>query len=122
MTMKRLTTVFLFTAAMLIVPSHTTAQTVDPYTDGWVTHVTGSRLEICFSHAEPPAVGQIVQLLRTSYVMLNKGPTRQTFTPNGHARIASIATLPCVIATLLDGDAQRSDHARPPYPSSTQLR
>lgn len=105
---------------MLMMSPHTAAQTVDPYTDGWVSHVDGARLEICFDNAALPAVGQSVQLLRARYEMLNnKGVTRQTFTPDGAARIVSTSRSPCVLATLLDGKAQRSDHARAQDASSS---
>jgi hypothetical protein len=70
---------------------------------GRLVRVDGASLEICFKHTEPPAVGQLVQLLRMHYETPNKGPIRQMFTPDGHARIVSVATPPCVMATLLDG-------------------
>lgn len=119
--MKRIMSALSVTAAMLIASTHIAAQAADPYTDGWVVRVDGANLEICFKHAESPAVGQLVQLLRTHYETPNKGSIRQTLTPDGHARIVSVATPPCVMATLLDGKVQRSDHARPQDRPSSQL-
>ena len=110
---KRTLVLCSLTLAMLMMAPYAATQTVDPYSDGWVSHVDGARLEICFDNAALPAVGQSVQLLRTRVEILNnKGVTRQTFTPDGEAQIVSTSQSPCVMATLLEGMARRSDHAR----------
>ena len=88
------------------------AHEVDPLNDGWIAHVNGNQLEICF-RAAPPSAGQTVQILRTSFITPNKGPVRQQFTPGGTARVsATRSTEGCLTAELVDGAAMRSDHAR----------
>lgn len=88
------------------------AHGVDPYDDGWIAHVDDHHLEICYRSA-PPAVGQTVKILRTSFITPNKGPVREQYTPGGSARITA-ATKPkgCATAELIEGSAKRSDHAR----------
>jgi hypothetical protein len=111
--LKRILVLCALTLAMLMDTSDAAAQTANSHADGWVSRVDGTRLEICFDHAALPAIGQTMQLLRTHDVMLNnKGVTRRTFMPEGITRIVSIGQPPCVMAALLDGKAQRSDHAR----------
>jgi hypothetical protein len=105
---------FLLLPASLLVAvatSSATAHDADPYHDGWVAHVNDHQLEICYQDT-PPTVGQTVQILRTSYVTVNKGPVRQQFRRSGAARIAASASSGCVSAELIDGSAERSDHAR----------
>lgn len=89
------------------------AHGANPYDDGWVSHVDDQQMEICYQSA-PPAVGQTLQILKTSFIVPNKGQPRQQFTPGGTARITGTAAdAGCVIAELTDGSARRSDHARP---------
>ena len=87
------------------------AHDVDPYNDGYVTHVNDRQLEICFQHA-PPLVGESVQILQTSYTTIKQGPSLQRFTRKGSARITSSGSDGCVSAELIDGSAARSDHTR----------
>jgi hypothetical protein len=88
------------------------AHDVDPYYDGWVAHVDDHRLEICYRSAPPPAVGQTLQILRTSFITPNKGPVREQYAPGGSARVTTAASDGCVTAELLSGTARRADHAR----------
>jgi len=83
----------------------------DPYHDGWVGHVNDHELEICYK-TEPPSIGQTVQILRTSYITVNKTVARQQFRPTGLARIAATTSSECRIAELVAGSASRTDHAR----------
>lgn len=88
------------------------AHDVDPYHDGWITHVNDHQLEICYRHAPPPVVGETVQILRPSYITLKQGPVLQRFTRSGTARVTAAASGDCVSAELLNGSAERSDHTR----------
>lgn len=101
---------FAATAATLI-GSAAGAHDIDPYADGWVSHVRDRQLEICYRYAQP-ALGNSVNILRTSYITPNKGPIRQQFRYSGTARITQAARSGCVSAELIDGSAQRSDHTR----------
>ena len=49
--------------------------------DGWIAHVNDHQLEICYK-AEPPAVGQTVQILRSSFITVNKTIVRPVFRPS----------------------------------------
>ena len=111
----KITATFLLPASLLLAAaaSSANAHDVDPYHDGWVAHVNDHQLEICYQDA-PPAIGQTVQILRTSYITVNKGPVRQQFRRSGAARIATSASTGCVSAELIDGTAERTDHVRVP--------
>ena len=87
------------------------AHDIDPYDDGWIAHVDDHHLEICYRSAAP-AVGQTLQILRTSFITPNKGPIREQYTPGGSARVTTAAENGCVTAELIEGSAKRSDHAR----------
>ena len=89
------------------------AHDVDPYDDGWIAHVDDHRLEICYRSAAP-AVGQTLQILRTSFITPNKGPVLEQYTHGGSARVTTAASNGCVTAELTEGSAKRSDHARLP--------
>jgi len=83
----------------------------DPTRDGWVSHVDGYRLEICYRDGLP-AIGETVQILRVSYFTVNKTVVRQQFRPVGEARIIAPSSDRCVIGELMSGAAERTDHAR----------
>ena len=106
-------TSFLYLPLVLIFGTSVTvsAHDTDPYYDGWIAHVNDHRLEICY-RSDAPAVGQTLQILRTSFITPNKGPIREQYTPGGSARVTEAASNGCVTAELLDGSAKRSDHAR----------
>ena len=112
----KITATLLLPASLLLAAaaSSASAHDVDPYHDGWVAHVNDHQLEICY-RTTPPGVGQNVQILHTSFIVPNKGPLREQFTPGGTARITSAAAeTGCVTAELTEGSAKRSDHARGP--------
>jgi len=88
------------------------AYATDSYTDGWVGHVDGPRLDVCYRVTPLPAVGARLEVLRTSFVVPNKGQPRQQFAVAGHATVTSIIDVHCVRAELTQGTAQRTDHAR----------
>jgi hypothetical protein len=84
----------------------------DSYTDCWVGHVDGPRLDVCYRVTPLPAVGARLEVMRTSFVVPNKGQPRQQFAVAGHATVTSIIDTHCVRAELTQGTAQRTDHAR----------
>ncbi len=88
------------------------AHATDPYTDGWVGHVDSQRLDVCYRVTPLPAVGARLQVMRTSFVVPNKGPLRQQFAVAGYATVTSITDAHCVRAELIQGTAQRTDHVR----------
>ncbi|MBN8894633.1 MAG: hypothetical protein J0I71_07335 [Rhodanobacter sp.] len=88
------------------------AYAADSYTDGWVGHVDGQRLDVCYRVTPLPAVGARLEILRTSFVIPNKGPPRQQFAVAGYATVTSIIDAHCVRAELTQGTAKRTDHAR----------
>ena len=88
------------------------ARATDSYTDGWVSHVDGQRLDVCYRVVPLPAVGERLEVMRTSFVVPNKGQPRQQFTAAGHATVTSITDARCVRAELFQGTAQRTDHVR----------
>ncbi|MFA6230783.1 MAG: hypothetical protein WC617_11535 [Rhodanobacter sp.] len=88
------------------------AHATDAYADGWVGHVDGQRLDVCYRVAPLPAVGARVQVMRTSFVIPNKGQPRQQFAVAGYATVTSITDAHCVRAELIQGTAQRTDHVR----------
>ncbi|TAM64229.1 MAG: hypothetical protein EPN49_00710 [Rhodanobacter sp.] len=91
----------------------TAGQVVDATRDGWVSHASDHQLTICYRSTPPPAVGSLLEILRTSYIVPNKGAPREQFMPGGHAIVVAIADdARCVRAELTHGDAQRADHAR----------
>jgi hypothetical protein len=93
-------------------PATVNAHDVDPYEDGWITHVDDHRLEICYRSA-PPTVGDTVKILRTSFITPNKGPVREQFSAGGTAHVTTAPTADgCLTAELIEGSAKRSDHAR----------
>src|SRR3546814_9839354 len=61
------------------------AYATDSYTDGWVGHVDGPRLDVCYRVTPLPAVGARLEVMRTSFVVPNKGQPRQQFAVAGHA-------------------------------------
>lgn len=81
------------------------------YTDGWVGHVYGQRLDVCYRVTPLPAVGARLEVLRSSFVIPNKGQPRQQFAVAGYATVTSIIDAHCVRAELTQGTAQRTDHA-----------
>lgn len=87
------------------------AYAVDFYTDGWVGHMDGQRLDVCYRVTPLPAVGARLEVLRSSFVIPNKGRPRQQFAVAGYATVASIIDAHCVCAELTQGTAQRTDHA-----------
>ena len=111
----KITTTLLLPAFLLLAAaaSSANAHDVDPYHDGWVAHVNDHQLEICYRHAPPPAVGDTVQILRPSYINVKQGPVLMRFARSGTARVTAAASDDCVSAELLNGSAERSDHARP---------
>jgi hypothetical protein len=107
------TIIFLSAEGLLLVSASSTyAHDVDPYHDGWVSHVNDHQLEICYRHAPPPTVGESVQILQPWYITVKQGPVLQRFTQRGNARITSSGSDGCVLAEMIDGSAGRSDHAR----------
>ncbi|MES2311734.1 MAG: hypothetical protein V4566_05490 [Pseudomonadota bacterium] len=88
------------------------AHATDAYTDGWVSHVDGQHLDVCYRVAPLPAVGARLQVMRASFVVPNKGQPRQQFAVAGHATVTSIMDAHCVRAELSQGTAQRTDHVR----------
>lgn len=88
------------------------AYAVDSYTDGWVGHVDGQRWDVCYRVTPLPAVGARLEVLRTSFVIPNKGQPRRQFAAAGYATATSIIDVHCVRAELTQGTAQRTDHAR----------
>lgn len=107
-------TIACFVAAAFVLAGATVpafAREVDTYNDGYVTHVNDHRLQICYQQT-PPSVGESVQILRTSYVTIKQGPSLQRFTRRGSARITNSDSDKCVAAELIEGSAERSDHAR----------
>jgi len=111
--MKSISHLSPFAAVLLLATGRfANAHDVDPYNDGWIAHVNDHHVEICYQHA-PSTVGQTVYILRTSYIAVSKGPVRQQFRRSGTARIMNLESNGCVAAELLDGSAERSDHARP---------
>lgn len=88
------------------------AHATDAYTDGWVGHVDGRRLDVCYRAAPLPAVGARLQVMRTSFVVPEKGQPRQQFAVAGHATVTSIMGAHCVRVELIQGTAQRTDHVR----------
>lgn len=88
------------------------AHATESYADGWVSHVDGQRLDVCYRVAPLPAVGARLQVMRTSFVVPNKGQPRQQFAVAGHATVTSIMDAHCVRAELIQGAAQRTDHVR----------
>lgn len=104
--------VLLYLVAALVPPA-AFAHNPDPADDGWVRHVEGRSLEICYRDATPPAIGETVQILHTSYITTNKGTALAQYTPTGAARITSGPNgNGCETAELIDGKAHRTDHAR----------
>lgn len=88
------------------------AYATDSYTDGWVGHVDGPRLDVCYRVTPLPAVGARLEVMRASFVVSNKGQPRQQFAVAGRATVTSIMDAHCVRAELIQGAAQRTDHAR----------
>ncbi len=91
----------------------TIAHATDPYTDGWVGHVNGRQLDICYRVTPLPAVGTRLQVMRVAYVIPNKGVPLEHFAASGQATVTSITDAHCVRAELTQGTAQRADHTRP---------
>lgn len=89
------------------------AHAADTYTDGWVSHVDGQRLDVCYRAAPLPAVGARLQVMQASFVVPNKGQPRQQFAVAGQATVISIMDAHCVRAELSQGTAQRTDHVQP---------
>jgi hypothetical protein len=88
------------------------AHDVDPTNDGWIAHVDDHHLEICYRSA-PPAIGETVQILRTTFITPNKGPVRELYSAGGMARVTTAPTADgCLTAELIEGSAKRADHAR----------
>lgn len=106
-------TTVLFSLVASLIATSTLTHTPDPANDGWVRHVEGRSLEICYRNAKPPAVGETVQILRTSYILSNTGPSQAKYTPTGTAQIKGVLNeRGCESAELIDGNAKRTDHAR----------
>lgn len=91
----------------------TIAHATDPYTDGWIGHVNGRQLDICYRVTPLPAVGTRLQVMRVAYVIPNKGLPREQFASGGQATVTSIMDAHCVRAELIQGAAQRTDHVQP---------
>ena len=108
--MKTSTKLFLSSLMLSIVPQ-VHANDSDPTHNGWVSHVDDHRLEICYPDGVP-AIGQAVQLLRVSYFTVNKTFFRQQFQSVGEARITASSSDRCVIGELIEGTAERTNHAR----------
>ncbi|MEY2161246.1 MULTISPECIES: hypothetical protein [Pseudomonadota] len=105
---------FLGTALLLMgLTLGTTAHATDPYTDGWIGHVNGRQLDICYRVTPLPAVGTRLQVMRVTYVIPNKGVPLEHFAASGQATVTSITDAHCVRAELIQGTVQRTDHARP---------
>jgi hypothetical protein len=88
------------------------AHAADPDSDGWVDHVNGRQLDICYRDTLPPAVGTRLQVMRASFVVPNKGLARERFAPAGQATVTSVIAKRCVRAGLTEGVAHRADHVR----------
>ncbi|WP_449425107.1 efflux RND transporter permease subunit [Rhodanobacter lindaniclasticus] len=88
------------------------AYAADSYTDGWIGHVNGRQLDICYRVTPLPAVDTRLQVMRVAYVIPNKGLPRQQFAVSGYATVTSIIDAHCVRAELTQGTARRTDHAR----------
>jgi hypothetical protein len=88
------------------------AHATDTDTDGWVSHVDGQHLDVCYRAASLPAVGARLQVMRASFVVPNKGQPRQQFAVAGHATVTSVMDAHCLRAELSQGTAQRTDHVQ----------
>src|SRR3546814_8736714 len=93
------------------------AYATDSYTDGWVGHVDGPRLDVCYRVTPLPAVGARLEVMRTSFVVPNKGQPRQQFAVAGHATVTSIIDTHCVRAEL----TQRSEEHTYELPSLMRI-
>ncbi len=88
------------------------ARATDPYTDGWIGHVNGRQLDICYRVTPLPAVGTKLQVMRVAYVIPNKGIPSEQFASGGQATVTAIVDPRCVRAELTEGAARRADHVR----------
>ncbi len=91
----------------------TIAHATDPYTDGWISHVNGRQLDICYRVTPLPAVGMRLQVMRVAYVIPSKGVPIEHFAASGQATVTSITDAHCVRAELIQGTARWADHTRP---------
>ena len=91
----------------------TIAHANNTYADGWIGHVNGRQLDICYRVTPLPAVGTRLQVMRVAYVIPSKGVPIEHFAASGQATVTSITDAHCVRAELIQGTARWSDHTRP---------
>lgn len=91
----------------------TIAHATNAYADGWIGHVNGRQLDICYRVTPLPAVGTRLQVMRVAYVIPSKGVPLEHFAASGQATVTSIMGAHCVRAELIQGTAQWADHTRP---------
>lgn len=77
-----------------------------------VANVTTTELRVCFNTIDLPLPGQDLHIMRRQKISNSKPPQFYTMKRVGLARITSVTSERCVIASVLEGSVRTGDEIR----------